>query len=88
MPASQRSQKHTHRQSPGPRRRGLQPGCTDRCDGQHKYAYTDEMVEELAMDIGFECVERAANDRDANIREGSLSEPDGSFSVNIYKAGR
>ncbi len=58
------------------------------CDGQHKYAYTEEMIEELAMEIGFGYVERAARNHDANIVVGSLAEPDGSFSVNIYKAER
>ncbi len=58
------------------------------CDGQHKYAYTGEMIQELATEVGFGRVEKAASNHDANIRGGSLSEPGGSFSVNIYKASR
>lgn len=56
------------------------------CDGQHKYAYTKEMIDEIAEAIGFDYVEDAVIDCDKNIAVGSLYEPPGSFSVNIYKS--
>ncbi len=52
------------------------------CDGQHKYGFTKEMIEELAKGIGFASVV-SANGHDQNIPE--LHEPGGSFSVNIFK---
>jgi predicted SAM-dependent methyltransferase len=53
------------------------------CEGQHKYAYTEEMLEEIGEDIGFSRVESAI-DRDPNIPE-NMDEPVGSLSVNLHK---
>lgn len=54
------------------------------CDGQHKYAYTAEVVEELARQAGFARVESVPVDRDERLPR--LQEPPGSFSVSLYKA--
>lgn len=54
------------------------------CDGQHKYGYTRDLVEELALNLGFgEVVE--ANGADKNVPDIEKTEPGGSFSVNIFK---
>lgn len=53
------------------------------CDGQHKYAYSADVIEELALKIGFSKVETAGA-IDPHI-EAELKEPAGSFSVNLYK---
>ncbi|NVM20706.1 MAG: methyltransferase domain-containing protein [Desulfobacterales bacterium] len=53
------------------------------CDGQHKFAYAADVIEELASKIGFSKVE-AAKEVDPHI-ESTLMEPAGSFSVNLYK---
>lgn len=53
------------------------------CDGQHKYAYSADVIEELALKIGFSKV-KAAKEVDPHIRD-TLKEPAGSFSVNLYK---
>ena len=55
------------------------------CDGQHKYAYSIELIEELALSIGFSKV-ILAEDKDSNILIENLNEPPGSFSVNLFKS--
>jgi len=55
------------------------------CDGQHKYAYTKDMIDEIAKAIGFDDVKDAVVNSDKNISIESLCEPPGSFSVNLYK---
>ena len=55
------------------------------CDGQHKYAYSIELIEELALSIGFSKV-ILAEDKDSNILIDNLKEPPGSFSVNLFKS--
>ncbi len=54
------------------------------CDGQHKYAFSREVIEEMAREIGFSRVMPAGleDDHFVNLK---LSEPGGSFSVNLYK---
>jgi predicted SAM-dependent methyltransferase len=54
------------------------------CDGQHKYAFSRELIEELARDVGFSSVQ-PANGYDEHFMDHKLSEPGGSFSVNLYK---
>lgn len=54
------------------------------CDGQHKYGFSREVVEELALDLGFSKVV-AAGPADENISNLAHIEPGGSFSVNLYK---
>jgi predicted SAM-dependent methyltransferase len=53
------------------------------CDGQHKFAYSPEVIREIAESIGFRRVEPAT----VGIidRVGPLEEPAGSFAVNLYK---
>jgi predicted SAM-dependent methyltransferase len=53
------------------------------CDGQHKYAYTSEVINELALEIGFSKTTQAPNNIDENI--GPLDEPRGSFSLYLIK---
>ena len=55
------------------------------CEGQHKYAYNFELLEELAKAIGFSKLVPAEVGRDENIKAGGFSEPPGSFSVNLFK---
>jgi predicted SAM-dependent methyltransferase len=54
------------------------------CDGQHKYAFSREVIEEMAREIGFSRVSPAGLD-DEHFVNLKLSEPGGSFSVNLYK---
>ena len=54
------------------------------CDGQHKYAFSREVIEEIAQEIGFSRVSPAEPD-DIHFPSVQLSEPGGSFSVNLYK---
>ena len=54
------------------------------CEGQHKYGFSREVVEELALDLGFSKVV-AADSADENISNLAKIEPGGSFSVNLYK---
>ena len=53
------------------------------CDGQHKYAYTADTIEELASQTGFSRI-TLADKVERNIPT-ALNEPVGSFSVNLYK---
>jgi predicted SAM-dependent methyltransferase len=54
------------------------------CDGQHRYAYSFELIREMAEEVGFCRVKRtAANDRDVS---GEIhEEPVGSLSVCLLK---
>jgi len=54
------------------------------CDGQHKFAYSPQVIEELALSVGFARVLGADPD---DVYVGNLLqfEPPGSFSVNLYK---
>jgi prepilin-type processing-associated H-X9-DG protein len=54
------------------------------CDGQHKYAYSPELIEELALGLGFSKVVPASQE-DCNISDLTSIEPGGSFSVNLFK---
>jgi predicted SAM-dependent methyltransferase len=54
------------------------------CDGQHKYAFSKEVIEEVAGEVGFSRVS-AAGAEDSHIANLRLIEPGGSFSVNLYK---
>jgi predicted SAM-dependent methyltransferase len=54
------------------------------CDGQHKFAYSKEVLEELAREIGFSAVVPAGK-TDAHISNLSEIEPGGSVAVNILK---
>jgi predicted SAM-dependent methyltransferase len=54
------------------------------CDGQHKYGYSREVLEEIALPLGFSKVE-SANGNDENIPNLTEIEPGGSFSVNLFK---
>jgi predicted SAM-dependent methyltransferase len=54
------------------------------CDGQHKYGFTKEIVQEVALQLGFSKVVTATAD-DSNIPNLQAIEPPGSFSVNIFK---
>lgn len=54
------------------------------CDGQHKYGYSKEVIEELAGEMGFSKVIAVGNE-DANIPNLFEIEPGGSFSVNIFR---
>lgn len=54
------------------------------CDGQHKYGYSKEVIEELAVDMGFARI-TSAGAHDANIPNLPEIEPGGSFSVNLFK---
>lgn len=54
------------------------------CDGQHKYGFSKEVVEELALELGFSRVVEAGP-ADENISNIDHIEPSGSFSVNLYK---
>ena len=54
------------------------------CDGQHKYGFTKEVVEELALELGFSKIV-SADIEDPNIANLPAMEPGGSFSVNLYK---
>lgn len=54
------------------------------CDGQHKFAYSRAVVEELALGVGFSRVV-PAKQMDTNVSDGNLMEPPGSFSVNIFR---
>jgi len=53
------------------------------CDGQHKFAYTPEVIREIALNIGFRRVENATVGVVDHV--GSMDEPAGSFAVNLYK---
>lgn len=53
------------------------------CDGQHKYAYTDEVIGEIGIDAGFAVVEKAP-DRDPNLPL-DVVEQVGSVSMNLRK---
>ena len=55
------------------------------CDGQHRYAYSLDLLRELAGDVGFSRVEPADHHRDKHIPNLDAIEPGGSFSVNIFK---
>lgn len=55
------------------------------CDGQHKYAYTKELVEELALSVGYSKVTEAEPNLDKNISDIRLDEPEGSLYLNLYK---
>jgi predicted SAM-dependent methyltransferase len=54
------------------------------CDGQHKYAYCRELIEELALSVGFSRVEPVGQE-DQNVPRLKEIEPGGSFSVNLHK---
>jgi prepilin-type processing-associated H-X9-DG protein len=54
------------------------------CDGQHKFAYSKQVIEELALKMGFLRVVSVGQEDD-NISSLDKIEPYGSFSVNIYK---
>jgi predicted SAM-dependent methyltransferase len=54
------------------------------CDGQHKYAYTTEVMYELGAQTGFSSVVVAPSE-DANIINLDAIDPGGSFSVNLFK---
>jgi Uncharacterized protein conserved in bacteria len=54
------------------------------CDGQHKFAFSQEVIQELAAELGFSEVVGAGNE-DVNIANLQDIEPCGSFSVNIFK---
>jgi prepilin-type processing-associated H-X9-DG protein len=54
------------------------------CDGQHKFAYSKEVLEELALGIGFSAVVPASK-TDAHIPNLSEIEPGGSVAVNVLK---
>lgn len=54
------------------------------CDGQHKYGFSKEVVEELALDLGFSKVV-PVDTRDEHIANLADIEPGGSFSVNLFK---
>lgn len=54
------------------------------CDGQHRYAFSQEVIQEMAAELGFSAVERASG-TDVNISNLKDIEPGGSFSVNIFK---
>lgn len=54
------------------------------CDGQHKYGYTADLIEELALQLGFAKVV-AAGSKDQNVSNIEEIEPGGSFSVNLFK---
>lgn len=54
------------------------------CDGQHKFAYSPELVRELALMVGFGKA-LPAEEVDCNIKGIEQTEPGGSFSVNLYR---
>jgi predicted SAM-dependent methyltransferase len=54
------------------------------CDGQHKYAFSKELIEEIAEEIGFTKV-ASAGVQDNNVPNLQQIEPAGSFSMNLYK---
>lgn len=54
------------------------------CDGQHKYAFSRELIEEIAKEVGFSSV-KPAGMQDSLISDLPLQEPGGSFSVNLCK---
>ncbi len=54
------------------------------CDGQHKYAYTKEIMYELGPQAGFSSVEVAPSE-DPNVLNLQAIDPGGSFSVNLFK---
>ncbi len=54
------------------------------CDGQHRYAYSYELVKEVAEKAGFAEIERSTpNDR--NVKEEMPPEPIGSLAVHLLK---
>lgn len=53
------------------------------CDGQHKYAYSPQLINELALKVGFSKVTPAPLNIEANIPQ--LDEPEGSFSLYLFK---
>lgn len=53
------------------------------CNGQHKYAFSYDMFIELSSQVGFSKI-ALADENDINIPT-QLNEPNGSFSVNLYK---
>ena len=56
------------------------------CDGQHRYAYNAELIEEIAGAAGFSEVRRMPVEAvDPNLAGFDLSEPGGSFCTNLYK---
>lgn len=52
------------------------------CDGQHKYAFSEEVIRELASEIGFSNVVTAPL---CDSKLPDQAEPGGSFSVNLFK---
>jgi len=53
------------------------------CDGQHKYAYSPQLINDLALKVGFSKVTPAPLNIEANIPQ--LDEPECSFSLYLFK---